>query len=87
MSPYAVALPYEPLRFAEYLHNVPMLGPSSTWVMHSGNAAEASGIGEGASKPDIQPSLTVSQVKPQKLCRRLLPELGTLAGYRDLRAG
>lgn len=37
MSPYAVSLPYEPVRFADYLQNVPMPGPSATWMTHTRN--------------------------------------------------
>lgn len=67
MSPYAYGLPYETTDATQYLANMVMPGPSATWVTHTSNGAEVGGVAEGATKGDISPALSVSQVKPQKI--------------------
>jgi hypothetical protein len=66
-TPFAVGLGYEPTRIAALLPGAQMLGPSAAWLSHTANAAEVTGVAEGATKGDIGPTITENQVKPQKI--------------------
>ncbi|WP_045380131.1 phage major capsid protein [Mycobacterium kyorinense] len=68
MSPgQFVALGYEPTRLFGHLMQAAMQGPSAAWLQHVGNTTEATGVGEGATKPDIGPQVEERVVYPQKL--------------------
>ncbi|GBE65859.1 hypothetical protein MFM001_23210 [Mycobacterium sp. MFM001] len=62
-----ISLPYEPTRIASYLPAAAMDGPSSYWLQHTSNAAEANGVAELGSKPDLGMTFTENKVLPQKL--------------------
>ena len=62
-----ISLPYEPNRIASYLPAAAMDGPSAVWLSHSSNTAEANGVAELGTKPDIGPTFTENKVLPQKI--------------------
>lgn len=62
-----ISLPYEPTRIASYLPAAAMDGPSGVWLSHTSNAAEANGVAELGTKPDLGPTFTENKVLPQKL--------------------
>ena len=62
-----ISLPYEPTRIASYLPAAGMDGPSAVWLSHTSNAAEANGVAELGTKPDLGPTFTENKVLPQKL--------------------
>jgi Phage capsid family len=66
-SPYAVGIGYEPTRVASWLAAAAMPGPSATWITHTANASEVTGIGEATAAADISPTVIEAQAKPQKL--------------------
>jgi hypothetical protein len=57
-------LPYELTRVANFLPNVAMDGPGVAYFQHTANAAEAAYVAEGASKPDISPTVKEQYVRP-----------------------
>lgn len=79
-TPFAVGLGYEPVRIMSLFPGAQMAGPSATWLSHTANAAEVTGVGEAATKPDIGPTIVENQVKPQKIAG--LTEL-TLEAWQD----
>ncbi len=65
-------LPYELTRVANFLPNVAMDGPGIAYFKHTANAAEAAYTAEGATKPDISPTITETYVRPAKVAGRVL---------------
>jgi HK97 family phage major capsid protein len=65
-------LPYELTRVANFLPNVAMEGPGVAYFQHTANAAEAAYVAEGASKPDISPTVKEQYIRPAKVAGRIL---------------
>lgn len=65
-------LPYELTRVANFLPNVAMDGPGIAFFKHTANSTEAAYTAEGATKPDISPTVTETYVRPSKVAGRLL---------------
>ena len=66
-------LPYELTRVANYLPNVAMPpGGGVSFFQHSQNAAEAAYTAEGATKPDLTPTIKEQYIKAAKVAGRIL---------------
>ena len=64
-------LPYELTRVANFLTPVAMDGPGIAYFQHTGNSVEAAYTAEGATKPDLTPTITETYVKPAKVAGRV----------------
>lgn len=65
-------LPYELTRVANFFPAAAMDGPGIAYFKHTANAAEAAYTAEGATKPDISPTVTETYVRPAKVAGRFL---------------
>ncbi len=66
-TPFSVGIGYELTRVAGLFPGAMMPGPSATWLSHTANAYEPTGVPEGTTKPNIGPVITENQVIPQKI--------------------
>ncbi len=64
---FAVGMGYESTRISSLIPGAAMTGPSATWLSHTANANEVTGVAENGAKPDVQPTIINNQVKPQKI--------------------
>jgi Phage capsid family len=65
-------LPYELTRVQNWLPNVAMDGPGVAYFQHTANAAEAAYTAEGATKPDLTPTVKEQYIRPSKVSGRIL---------------
>lgn len=65
------ALPYEQTRVANFLPNIAFESAGVAWWSHTANAVEAGYTAEGATKPDITPTVTEHYTRPAKVSGRV----------------
>ena len=56
-----LSFPYEPTRISSYLPGAAMDRYSAFWISETAHGAEAATTGEGGSKPDLSPTLTITR--------------------------
>lgn len=64
---FAVGKAYEPTAISALLPGAAMPGPSSTFMTHTANTNEATGVPENTAKPSLGPSFSETQVVPELL--------------------